>query len=265
MSRCPRWLRGRAGWPVRTPPWSSRRRPPHASGQGVGVPAEGFPHRHQLQDGVCDRTAGVGLSRVAFYFVAKLVGPAGSSRLARYGGQYFPFAVVGHRRDAILHAGPADVLHHHPPRPDGRLSGGHAGHATRPGTVILCSSIYSFTMKTFHVALVFAVAWRIRAQARPGPPGQRGGDPPADGADLQRPGDILGRDDRDAQERRPVRVDLRLADLAARRGAVPGASHAEMDAGRRRRAAESPIHWTRCGWPCSTVGAWRTSGRRRSR
>lgn len=94
---------------------------------------------------------------LSFYFIAKLIGGDGAKSLSRYGGKYFPFAMIGVavtqyfmlalrtfsitiRRSQM--AGCLEAMLSTP---------------TRPETVVVFSSLYSFLMKLLHVVLVLAV------------------------------------------------------------------------------------------------------------
>ncbi len=94
---------------------------------------------------------------LSFYFIAKLVDSADSDHLAAYGGGYFPFAMIGLAltqyfmlalrtfANTIRRSQMAGCL-------EAMLS-----TQTRPETVIILSSLYSFLMKLLHVVLVLVL------------------------------------------------------------------------------------------------------------
>lgn len=104
---------------------------------------------------------------LSFYFIARLV-RNDSPPLAKYGpGGYFPFAMIGVAltqyfmlalrtfADTVRRSQMAGCL-------EAMLS-----TRTRPETVILLSSLYSFLMKLFHVVLVFALSgWLLGVDFR---------------------------------------------------------------------------------------------------
>jgi ABC-2 type transport system permease protein len=93
----------------------------------------------------------------SFYFIGKLVDTGGAGSLEKYGGRYFPFAMVGVAfsqyymvalgafSGAIRRSQMAGCL-------EAMLS-----TRTGPGAVVVYSSLYSFLIKTVHILLVFAV------------------------------------------------------------------------------------------------------------
>lgn len=95
---------------------------------------------------------------VFFYFLAKLMATDGANGLARYGGEYFPFVLVGlafHRylqlslrwfADSVYYAQVTGCL-------EAMLSS-----QTRPTSIVLYSSFYGLLSTTLHLVLIFAVA-----------------------------------------------------------------------------------------------------------
>jgi len=95
---------------------------------------------------------------ISFYFVAKLVGGAGSENLSEYGGRYFPFVVIGVAftqyfmlalstfAATIRRSQMAGCL-------EATLS-----CPTSPQVVIIFSSLYSFLAKLVHILLIFALS-----------------------------------------------------------------------------------------------------------
>lgn len=95
----------------------------------------------------------------AFYFIGKLVSPGQSSSLVKYGGEYFPFAIVGvaFTQYFMLALGTFAATIKR-----SQMAGcleAMLSTRTDPKTVIVLSSIYSFIVKTFHIILVFAIGW----------------------------------------------------------------------------------------------------------
>lgn len=94
---------------------------------------------------------------LSFYFIAKLIDGTNSTSLTKYGGTYFPFAMIGVAltqyfmlalqtfATTIRRSQWAGCL-------EAMLS-----TQTNAETTIILSSLYSFLMKTVHVGLVFAV------------------------------------------------------------------------------------------------------------
>jgi ABC-2 type transport system permease protein len=94
----------------------------------------------------------------SFYFVAKLVGRSDqAASLAQYGGDYFPFVLIGVAftqyfilalgafSDSIRRAQMAGCL-------EAMLS-----TRTQPELIIVFSALYSFFMKTIHIALILII------------------------------------------------------------------------------------------------------------
>lgn len=94
---------------------------------------------------------------VSLYFVGKLVGGQGAQSLERYGGQYFPFAMVGiavTQYFTLALATFANTIRR------SQMAGcleAMLNTRTAPQTLVILSSLYSFVAKTVHVALVFLV------------------------------------------------------------------------------------------------------------
>jgi ABC-2 type transport system permease protein len=98
---------------------------------------------------------------LSFYFIGKLVDSTNNTSLTKYGGQYFPFAMVGVAftqyfmlalrtfAGAIRRSQLAGCL-------EAMLS-----TQTQAETIIVLSSLYGFLMKTVHVAMIFAVGGLI--------------------------------------------------------------------------------------------------------
>ncbi len=94
---------------------------------------------------------------LSFYFVSKLIGQDGSSSLSRYGGQYFPFVMIGigvtHYFMLALQAFTVTIR-------NGQMTGcleAMLSTQTRPETVIVLSSLYSFGTKLVHLIIIFAI------------------------------------------------------------------------------------------------------------
>jgi len=95
---------------------------------------------------------------VFFYFLAKLMATDGANGLARYGGEYFPFVLIGlafHRylqlslrwfADSIYYAQVTGCL-------EAMLSS-----QTPPTAIVLYSSFYGLLSTTLHLVLIFVVA-----------------------------------------------------------------------------------------------------------
>ena len=104
-------------------------------------------------------TVGALITVLSFHFVGKLVDSGRPASLAKYGGGYFGFAMVGLAMSqyfvlslqsfsgAIRRSQMAGCL-------EAMLS-----TRTSPGTVVVLSALYSFLTKTVHIGLVFLVAW----------------------------------------------------------------------------------------------------------
>lgn len=95
---------------------------------------------------------------LSFYFVARLVGSAGSESLAKYGGEYFPFAMIGvaFSQYFMLALGTFAATIRR-----SQMAGcleAMLSTRTSPQTVIILSSLYSFIAKLVHIAIVFALA-----------------------------------------------------------------------------------------------------------
>lgn len=94
---------------------------------------------------------------ISFYFVSKLIRKDGAESLGQYGGDYFPFVMVGvalTQYFLIALRTFADTLRR------SQMTGcleAILSTRTSPRIVILCSSLYGFFMKTFHIILVFVL------------------------------------------------------------------------------------------------------------
>jgi len=96
---------------------------------------------------------------VSFYFIGQLVGSRGDSRLARYGGQYFPFALVGvaFSQYLLLALGTFSRTIRR-----SQMAGcleATLSAQTSPQVVIILSSLYCFATKLLHIILVFLLGW----------------------------------------------------------------------------------------------------------
>lgn len=94
---------------------------------------------------------------LTFYFISKLIAPGSSAALGRYGGRYFPFAVVGL---AFMQYFMMAMMNFAATIRRAQMAGcleAMLSTQTQPGTVILLSSVYSFTIKMVHVALILAI------------------------------------------------------------------------------------------------------------
>jgi len=95
---------------------------------------------------------------LSFYFIAKLIGGEEAQSLSRYGGQYFPFVMIGIAftqyfmlalrtfANTIRRSQMAGCL-------EAMLS-----TPTRPETIVMMSSLYSFAAKLIHILMVFAIS-----------------------------------------------------------------------------------------------------------
>jgi len=93
-----------------------------------------------------------------FYFISKLVAQGHHSGLAIYGGSYFPFAVVGLALSQYfifaLNTFAASIQRS---QCTGCLEA-TLSTQTSPCAIIFFSSLYAFTTKTIHLAMIIAVA-----------------------------------------------------------------------------------------------------------
>ena len=99
---------------------------------------------------------------VSFYFIGRLVGPQNpGGGLARYGGQYFPFALVGIAvsQYLLLSLGTFSRTIRR-----SQMAGcleATLSAQTSPQAVIVFSSLYCFATKLLHTLLVFVLGWLI--------------------------------------------------------------------------------------------------------
>ena len=94
---------------------------------------------------------------LSFYFIGKLVDGTNSTSLNKYGGAYFPFAMVGVAfTQYFMLALQTFVTTIRRSQWAGCLEA-MLSKQTKAETTIILSSLYSFLMKTVHVGLVFAV------------------------------------------------------------------------------------------------------------
>jgi len=91
---------------------------------------------------------------LSVYFVAKLVGPDSEDSLAKYGGQYFPFAIIGaafSQYFTVALGAFASTIRR------SQMAGcleAILSTQTSPQTVIVLSALYSFSMKLVHVVII---------------------------------------------------------------------------------------------------------------
>jgi ABC-2 type transport system permease protein len=98
---------------------------------------------------------------VSFYFIGRLVGSQADSRLARYGGQYFPFALVGvaFSQYLLLALGTFSRTVRRT-----QMAGcleATLSTQTSPQAVVILSSLYCFGTKLLHILLVFVLGWLV--------------------------------------------------------------------------------------------------------
>ena len=94
---------------------------------------------------------------LSFYFIARLVDGAAGGKLSRYGGQYFPFAMIGVAFSQYfmlsLRTFAATIRR-------SQMAGcleAMLSSRTSPQAVVILSSLYSFLAKLLHIAIVFAI------------------------------------------------------------------------------------------------------------
>lgn len=95
---------------------------------------------------------------LTFYFIAKLVGGGAAESLSPYGGQYFPFAVIGL---AFMQYFTIALTNFAATIRRSQMAGcleAMLSTRTTAGTVIMLSSVYSFVVKLFHLVLVLAIS-----------------------------------------------------------------------------------------------------------
>lgn len=93
----------------------------------------------------------------SFYFLGKLVNGREAVSLAKYGGNYFPFALVGLAfTQYFMLALQTFATTIRRSQWVGCLEA-MLSTQTKPETVVILSSLYSFIMKTVHIALVFLI------------------------------------------------------------------------------------------------------------
>jgi len=93
---------------------------------------------------------------LSFYFIGKLVNSTNNVSLSKYGGQYFPFAIVGVAfTQYFMLALQTFASTIRRSQWEGCLEAMLSTH-TQAEIIIILSSLYSFLIKTIHVAIVFA-------------------------------------------------------------------------------------------------------------
>lgn len=94
---------------------------------------------------------------LSFYFISKLVGGEGKVALSRYGGEYFPFVMIGVAFTQYLMVSLrtfANTIRR------SQMAGcleAMLSTRTSPQVVIILSSLYSFLIKTVHIVIIFIV------------------------------------------------------------------------------------------------------------
>lgn len=98
---------------------------------------------------------------LSFYFIGKLVDGPNNTSLTKYGGQYFPFAMVGIAFTQYFMLALRTFAGNIRRSQWAGCLEAMLSTQTRAQTVIILSSVYSFLMKTIHVAIVFAIGGLI--------------------------------------------------------------------------------------------------------
>jgi ABC-2 type transport system permease protein len=99
------------------------------------------------------------LPALTFYFVSRMMAREEMASLARYGGAYFPFAVVG---VAFMQYFTTALTNFAATIRRSQMAGcleAMLSTRTQAGTVIVLSSVYSFIVKMFHLVLILGVSW----------------------------------------------------------------------------------------------------------
>ncbi len=95
---------------------------------------------------------------LSFYFVGKLIHARTVESLSRYGGEYFPFVMIGIALTQYFMLALrtfAGTIRR------GQMAGcleAMLSTATRPETTIILSSLYAFLSKMFHIIVVFGIS-----------------------------------------------------------------------------------------------------------
>ncbi len=98
---------------------------------------------------------------LSFFFISKLVSGQPNGPLAKYGGEYFPFVVIGLAFSQYFMTALrtfAGTIRR------GQMAGcleAMLSTKTRPATVILMSSLYSFFMKSTHIFVILLISWAL--------------------------------------------------------------------------------------------------------
>ncbi len=100
---------------------------------------------------------GIAFGVVTFFYVGRLVGNAAAPYLARYGGDYFSFVLIGIALDSYLTTGLTSFV--------GRLREAQGAGTleamlmspTRPELLIVFSSLWDFAWTTFQIVVYFAL------------------------------------------------------------------------------------------------------------
>ena len=103
------------------------------------------------------QVVGIGFGVVTFFYVGRLVGSAAAPYLARYGGDYFSFVLIGIALDSYLTTGLTSFV--------GRLREAQSAGTleamlmspTRPELLIAFSSLWDFAWTTFQIVVYMAI------------------------------------------------------------------------------------------------------------